>query len=85
MITIYISLDPDFVEISAAECPCAFDDRSGCEDLPKCSYTLIKNDLCLAKETLPDGNGHYDVNNCGYIFGYDVFRFVGGKFIPFYG
>ena len=42
---------------------------------------MIKNDLCEANKALPDGNKHYDVNNCDFgIFNdYDVFRYIGGK------
>ena len=42
---------------------------------------MTKNDLCEASKALPDGNKHYDVNNCDFgIFNdYDVFRYIGGK------
>ena len=71
----------DFVAVSKADCPCTYMDTSGCRNLPECSYSMTKNDLCEASKALPDGNKHYDVNNCDFgIFNdYDVFRYIGGK------
>ena len=40
---------------------------------------MSKNDLCEADTTLPDGNTKYNIDNCPG--GYDVFRYIEGKFI----
>ena len=40
---------------------------------------MSKNDLCEADKTLPDGNTDYNIDNCPG--GYDVFRYISGKFI----
>ena len=43
---------------------------------------MSPNDLCEADKRLPDGNGNYDINNCGGDNGgFDVFRYAPGKFI----
>ena len=69
--------------VSEEECPCSYNDGSGCRDLPKCSYNVKKHDLCEADVELPDGNAQHDVNNC--LASYDVFRYRGGKPENVYG
>ena len=76
-----------FVAVPKNDCPCTYNDTSGCRTLRKCSYSMKRNDLCEANGELPDGNKNYDVNNC--VFGkffakYDVFRYIGGKFSSFF-
>ena len=62
--------------VSEADCPCGDNDESGCSSLPECLYSMNKNDLCEANQTLPDENDDYDINNCPG--GSDVFIYKGG-------
>ena len=65
-----------FIALSYLECPCSWDNTSGC-DLPECSNNLDTNGLCEADSELPDGNSNYNINNC--ISSYDVFKCSRGK------
>ena len=74
---IHLVLESHFVAVSEVDCPCNDNDNSGCITLPECMYSMSKNDLCQANQTLPDGNVNYNINNCPG--GSDVFRYNGGK------
>ena len=58
-------------QIPASQCPPN-------PNLPECLSNMTTGSLCVADQTLPDGNSNFDVDNCPY--GYDVFICIrGGK------
>ena len=63
-----------FKAVSASECP-----SNGNGDLPDCTISMNNNDLCEAEQTLPDGNSHFEVNNCPG--DYDIFKCVKGNML----
>ena len=65
-----------FIPISDFECPLNPSKYS------ECSMAMENDQFCEADKTLPDGNVHFDINNCDT---YDVFVCAkGGKYFIYF-
>ena len=49
-----------FIPLSKMECP----EEAVYGNYKKCSWDMNDNDICIADQTLPDGNPSWDVKNC---------------------
>ena len=78
-----------FQAISSTECPCSdphdilnddyldYYDDSGCRIDVVCNQFMNYGDLCEADKPLPDGNSHFDIDNCPG--NYDIFKCIKGN------
>ena len=47
-------------------------DDSGCRIVVACNNDMNENEFCEADGPLPDGNSHFEINNC--LGNYDIFK-----------